>query len=77
MIPEKHLIDLGFIRIKEKLYAKNGGNLSLYRDYRGKEPVSYAYHDGVRIDPEQFKEHHAIVKIEKNLMQEKPVEISY
>jgi hypothetical protein len=75
MIPEKQLNDLGFMKIKEGLYVKNADIISLYRDYRGVRPVSYAYAEGKRIDPAQFKEHHAIVKIERDLLQEQLVTI--
>lgn len=73
MIPEKQLNDLGFIRIRNGLYVKNADFISLYRDYRGIRPVSYAYAEGKRIDPEQFKEHHALMKIERSMLKEKLV----
>ena len=64
----KYLRDLGFTEIKPNLWRKvleNG--VVLYRDYRNKQPTSYAYIRDHSVNIERIKEVKAIEEIERKL----------
>ncbi len=67
-IPKQQLEELGFFEIKDNFFIKAlGDSISLYRDYREKKPVTYAYRHGKVIDHKQFKENKAIEVIERSV----------
>ncbi len=68
VIPKQQLEELGFIELQDNLFIKAlGDGVSLYRDYRGPQPSTYAYKRGKTIDHKNFKETRAIEVIEESV----------
>lgn len=63
-----NLKGLGFEEVKPLLFQLTiSPNTLLYRDYRQKTPVGYAYFKERKINPYQFPQAKAIEKIERKL----------
>lgn len=73
----KNLHDLGFEEFKPGLYRKSvSENTFLYRDYRKKIPLTYAYFHKTWVDPNQFREAKVIEKIEQLHIEQNPEKIT-
>lgn len=61
----RNLHGLGFEEIKTLLYRKQiSENTFIFRDYRERTPITYAYFKEMRINHKEFKEAQVIEKIE-------------